>query len=85
MEKLGIRIGCEVQSSFGATDDVIKNEGYIYVVEFKMGTAKDAVRQIKAKRYCAPFAADDREVIMVGIGIDKAQRNVTEFITESVA
>ncbi len=85
LKMLGIHIDCEVQSSFGATDAVIRNKEYIYVVEFKMGTAEDAVRQIKAKRYCAPFTTDGREVIMVGIGIDKAQRNVTEFIAEAVA
>ena len=81
---LGVQIDCEVQSSFGATDAVIKNEEYIYVIEFKMGTAEEALRQIKEKRYCAPFAADGRAVIMVGIGIDKGVRNLTDFVTGPV-
>ena len=81
LKMLGVRIDCEVQSSFGATDAVIQNEEYIYVIEFKMGTAEEALRQIIEKRYCAPFAADGRAVIMVGIGIDKGVRNLTDFVT----
>ena len=76
-----VSLYCEGQSSFGATDAVIKNEEYIYVIEFKMGTAEEALRQITEKRYCAPFAVDGREVIMVGIGIDKGVRNLTDFVT----
>ena len=44
---LGIEIACEIQSNFGATDAVIKTEDYIYILEFKMGSAKSAVDQIK--------------------------------------
>ena len=48
---LGIEIACEIQSSFGATDAVIKTDDYIYVLEFKMGTAQAAIEQIKRKKY----------------------------------
>ncbi len=84
LKMLGIRIACEVQSSFGCTDAVIKTEQRIYVFEFKMGTAQSAVEQIKKKKYYAPYLADKREVIIVGFGIDKAQRNLADFLCERV-
>ncbi|RWX51744.1 PD-(D/E)XK nuclease superfamily protein [Candidatus Electrothrix marina] len=81
---LGIKIQCEVQSSFGSTDAVIMNEEYIYVLEFKMGTAASALEQIKQRKYHAPYLADKRELVLVGFGFDKTERNLTEVLVEQV-
>ena len=81
---VGIKIDCEIQSGFGTTDVVIKNDDYIYVFEFKMGLARAALDQIKNKKYCAPYISDKRTVMMVGFGFDKAEKNLTEFIEETV-
>ena len=84
LKLLGIQIRCEVQSHFGSTDAVIKTEKYIYVVEFKMGTAASAVKQIKQRKYHAPYLADKRELVLVGFGFDKAERNLTDVLVEQV-
>ncbi|MCI5137192.1 MAG: AAA family ATPase, partial [Candidatus Electrothrix sp. AR1] len=81
---LGIHVACEVQSHFGTTDAVIQTDEYIYVVEFKMGSAHSALEQIKKKKYHAPFLADRREVVLIGFGFDKAERNLTEFLVENI-
>jgi hypothetical protein len=79
---LGIRIHCEVQSSFGATDAMIETDDTIYIFEFKMGSAQAALDQIKKKKYDQPYLSDKREIIMTGFGFDKAKRNLVEFISE---
>ncbi len=84
LKMVGIQIDCEIQSSFGATDAVIKTEDYIYVFEFKMGKAKSAIEQIKKKKYYAPYLSDKRDVFIVGFGFDKAERNVVDFLVEEV-
>jgi hypothetical protein len=38
-------------------------EEYIYVLEFKMGTAASALEQIKQKKYHAPYLADKRDLV----------------------
>mgnify|MGYP005631339767 CR=1 FL=1 len=81
---LGIQIACEIQSNFGATDAVIKTDDYIYVLEFKMGSAKSAVDQIKKKKYYGPYLSDKRELMIVGFGFDKAKRNLEDFISEKI-
>jgi hypothetical protein len=81
---VGIQIDCEIQSSYGVTDAVIKTDDYIYVFEFKMGAAEKALEQIKKKKYYAPFLSDKRTINIVGFGFDKAQRNLAEFIPEKV-
>ena len=81
---LGIEIACEIQSNFGTTDAVIKTNDYIYVLEFKMGTAQTAIDQIKKKEYYAPYISDKRELLIVGIGINKAKRNLEDFLFEKL-
>ncbi|MCW5204812.1 PD-(D/E)XK nuclease domain-containing protein, partial [Desulfobulbus sp. N2] len=76
-------VGCEIQSNFGSTDVVIKNDGYIYVMEFKMGKAQTALEQIKKRKYHAPYLADKREVVLVGFGFDKAERNLIDYSIEA--
>jgi hypothetical protein len=84
LKLLGVRVACEVQSNFGSTDAVIKTEDYIYVLEFKMGTAQVALAQIKKKKYHAPYLADKRELVLVGFGFDKAARNLVDVLAEQV-
>ena len=84
LKLLGVQVTCEVQSNFGSTDAVVKTEEYIYVVEFKMGSAKAALAQIKKKQYHAPYLADRRELVIVGFGFDKAERNLTNFLAEEI-
>ncbi len=81
---VGIRIACEIQSNFGTTDAVIKTDDYIYVFEFKMGSAQAAIDQIKKRKYYAPYLSDKREVLIVGFGFDKAKRNLEDFLFERI-
>ena len=81
---VGIKIDCEIQSSFGTTDAVITTDDYIYVIEFKMGKAISAIEQIKKKKYYQPYLSDKREVLIVGFGFDKAKRNLDDFLLEEI-
>ncbi|MCI5223389.1 MAG: hypothetical protein D3924_12120 [Candidatus Electrothrix sp. AR4] len=80
---LGVRIACEIQSNFGSTDAVITTDKYIYVIEFKMGKAQDAIEQIKKRTYHSPYLADKRKIVLVGFGFEKAQRNLVDYAVES--
>ncbi len=80
---LGVQIACEIQSNFGSTDAVIMTDAFIYVLEFKMGKAETAIEQIKKKKYHAPYLADKREVVLVGFGFDKAERNLVDYLFEA--
>jgi hypothetical protein len=81
---VGIQVSCEIQSHFGTTDAVITTDKYIYVVEFKMGTAGAALDQIKKRKYYAPYLADGREILLVGFGLNKAKRNLEDFLVETL-
>ncbi len=75
-----VNIESEVLTSDGRIDAVIKTENYIYVIEFKMGSAKKAIEQIHKKHYHLKFANEGRQVILLGIGFDETEKNIGEWV-----
>lgn len=80
----GVDLQSELQTSTGRIDTVIKTEKFIYIVEFKMGTAKEAIEQIKQKEYYKPWLNVKKEIFIVGIGFDKRKKNIGSYISEKI-
>lgn len=73
----------EVHSSRGRADAVVKTPKFIYVFEFKLkGTVGQAMCQIDEKGYVLPYAAEDRQVIKVGVEFSAEKRNVECWAVE---
>ncbi|MEI8242563.1 MAG: AAA family ATPase [bacterium] len=68
LQATGGEIIAEPHSDKGRADAVIKTPNAIYVVEFKLGTASDALTQIKARRYYEPYLVDPRPIVLLGAG-----------------
>jgi len=47
---------------------VLKTRDTIYVIEFKLGSAEEALAQLKARRYYEPYLADPRPIILLAAG-----------------
>ena len=68
---LGQFVHTEVHSSRGRADCVVETDRYVYIFEFKMDkSAKEALQQIEDKGYALPYAADDRQIIKIGVSFD---------------
>ena len=65
---MGVKIDLEVLSDKGRVDGVLALDDYIYVIEYKLGTAKEAVKQIKARRYYEQYLNSGKEVLLPGLG-----------------
>jgi hypothetical protein len=52
----------------GRIDAVLKTRDTIYVIEFKLGSAEEALAQLKARRYYEPYLADTRPVVLLAAG-----------------
>ena len=65
---IGGEIIAEPHSDKGRADAVIQTEAAIYILEFKLGRAADALAQIKARRYYEPYLADPRPIVLLGAG-----------------
>lgn len=65
---MGVKIDLEVLSDKGRVDGVLTLDRFIYVIEFKMGTAEEALKQIRERRYYEQFLNSGKEVLLLGVG-----------------
>lgn len=79
---MGFDIETEMLTIDGRIDAVVKTEKHIYILEFKMGTAEDALAQIKKKEYALKYAGDRRKKILLGIGFSAEKKNVGDYLQE---
>ena len=78
---LGLQTHVEMATSDGRIDMVVTTRGYVYLFEFKLDRpAAEAMAQIEAKGYAAPFAMDRRAVVKLGVGFSSKTRNIAECI-----
>jgi hypothetical protein len=53
-----------------------------YVTEFKLGTATEALEQIRKMRYAEKYAGSGKQIILLGIGFDADQRTIGSWEDE---
>ena len=74
---LGRFVQTEIHSAKGRADVIVETEEYIYIFEFKRDSSADeALQQIEDKSYAAPYAADKRQLIKIGVNFDSKERTV---------
>ena len=61
----------------GRMDLVVESEKYIYIFEFKMTDAQKALDQINQKGYYEQFLVSKKQIILVGVGFSKEERNIS--------
>ncbi|MEI6435020.1 MAG: AAA family ATPase [Bacteroidota bacterium] len=84
IKMLGFETHCEVLTSFGRIDVVIDAGRFLYIVEFKLGAAQEALDQIKNKRYADKYNDSAKRRILLGIGFDADKRTVGSWLAEEV-
>ena len=73
----------EKETSEGRIDCVVECPKYVYILEFKLnGSADAALQQIKDKDYAAPYSADQRTVIGIGINFSSEKGTIDGFKPE---
>ncbi|MDD2707631.1 MAG: AAA family ATPase [Verrucomicrobiae bacterium] len=68
LQAAGGELTPESRSDKGRVDAVLKTDAAIYIIEFKLGAAEDAMAQIKARRYYEPYLADPRPIVLLAAG-----------------
>ncbi|MCP4154226.1 MAG: ATP-binding protein [bacterium] len=78
----GFVVRPEDQTNVGRIDAVLETESKIYIMEFKVGSAQEAMKQIKTKKYFEKFQATGKAIILMGVGFDPEKRNIGDFLLE---
>jgi len=83
---MGFYVSAEYHTSEGRVDLVLQTDCYVYVMEFKLdGTADEALQQIEDKHYALPFAADTRQVRLVGVNFSQRTRNIERWVVKNLS
>lgn len=72
----GMYVDVEVRTPRGRVDMVMRMPDKLYVMELKLGTADEAMRQIDLKDYPSRFALSGLPVVKIAIGFDREQRTI---------
>jgi len=83
MKALGVDLIAEDITNKGRIDITLKFDNAIYIIEFKE-TGKDALKQIKDKKYYEKYLSDNKPIYLIGIEFDKNGRNIVKLEWEKI-
>jgi hypothetical protein len=80
MKLVGFKIEAEILTIDGRVDAVVKTDGNIYIIEFKINqSAETAIKQILDKRYAEKYADDKRPKTLLGINFNTEAHRVDDY------
>ncbi|WGS64304.1 ATP-binding protein [Marinitoga aeolica] len=79
----GLNVTAEELTNLGRSDLVLEHNDKIYLFEIKLDkSAKEAIEQIKEKKYYEKY--NGKEIYIIGININSEKRNIDEYIIEKI-
>jgi hypothetical protein len=79
----GAEVRAEDPTNRGRIDAVVETSKKIYIMEFKMGSGRKALEQIKEKKYYEKYLGQGKEMVLMGVGFDAKERNIGNYLLES--
>jgi hypothetical protein len=74
-------VTAEELTNLGRSDLVLEHNDKIYLFEIKLDkSAKEAIEQIKEKKYYEKYSR--KEIYIIGININSEKRNIDEYIVK---
>jgi hypothetical protein len=83
VKSLGAEVVGEDVTNKGRIDLTLKAPDAIFIFEFK-SDGKDALEQIKMKKYHEKYLNENKDIYLVGIEFDVSERNVTKVEWEKI-
>ncbi len=73
----------EVRTATGRMDMAVRTRTHIYLFELKFdGSAREALQQIDAKNYSAPFSLEDLPIVKIGVNFSSTSRTIDGWIVK---
>lgn len=82
---LGLTIMPEDMTNKGRIDFTILMDNAIYIFEIKMkSNPKNAIKQIKERKYYEKYLARKKEIFLIGIEFDEEDKNISRYEIETI-
>ena len=81
----GFDINSVLETNKGRIDSVIETKNYIHIIEFKLNDSDIALEQVLEKEYYQKYLLKDKVLTLVGVAVDKKQRNIIDWKMKSHA
>jgi hypothetical protein len=79
----GLNVTAEELTSLGRSDLVLEHNDKIYLFEIKLDkSAKEAINQIKEKKYYEKYSG--KEIYIIGVNISSEKRNIDSYLIEKI-
>ena len=83
---LGLKVYPEDITNKGRIDLTVIMEKGIFIFEIKMkSNPKDAIEQIKERKYHEKYLSENKEIFLIGIEFDEEERNLSKFEVEKIS
>jgi len=69
----------EVSTNLGRIDTLMETQNAVFIFEFKMKSAEQGIKQIKAKKYADGFFNKGKKIFLIGVKFSDTDRNIDEF------
>lgn len=79
LQYLRIDIRNEVTKHKGRIDAIVEVENYLYIMEYKLGSAESALKQIKDNQYANAYRNTSKTVVLMGIAFDQVKKEVKKI------
>ncbi|WGS64686.1 ATP-binding protein [Marinitoga aeolica] len=83
----GLNVTAEELTNLGRSDLILEHNDKIYLFEIKLDkSAKEAIEQIKEKKYYEKYMSknNEKEIYIIGINIDSEKRNIEDYMIEKL-
>ncbi|WGS65501.1 ATP-binding protein [Marinitoga aeolica] len=81
----GLNVTAEELTNLGRSDLVLEHNDKIYLFEIKLDkSAKEAIKQIKEKKYYEKYISEGKEIYIIGININSEKRDIEDYIIEKI-
>jgi hypothetical protein len=84
LKLIGVNIEVEVHTNIGRIDAVIETESHIYILEFKMGSADDALAQVEERKYHEKYLSSGKSIQLIGVGFDEKEKNISHYKEKTI-
>ncbi len=78
----GVEVATEVAMATGRIDAVATTVNFTFIFELKLTTPEEALAQIKANNYAAPYLNQGKTVITVGAAFNAKQRTLSGWVSK---